>query len=46
LDAPVERVTGRDVPMPYAMNLEAKCVPQVENIVNAVKRVCAGMQKK
>ena len=46
LDAPVERVTGRDVPMPYAANLELKCLPQVENIVNSVKRVCAGMKKK
>ena len=29
LDAPVERVTGVDVPMPYANNLENAAVPQV-----------------
>lgn len=46
LDAPVERVTGRDIPMPYAINLETKTIPQTENIVNAAKRVCAGMKKK
>jgi len=46
LDAPVERVTGRDIPMAYAINLENKTIPQVENIVNTVKRVCTGMKKK
>ena len=39
LDAPIERVTGVDIPMPYALNLEKASVPQIENIVNAVKRV-------
>jgi pyruvate dehydrogenase E1 component beta subunit len=29
LDAPVERVTGADVPMPYAANLEKAALPQV-----------------
>jgi len=29
LDAPVERVTGADVPMPYALNLERAALPQV-----------------
>ena len=29
LDAPVERITGADVPMPYAANLERMAVPQV-----------------
>eukprot|EP00744_Colponema_vietnamica_P006239 GILI01009069.1.p1 GENE.GILI01009069.1~~GILI01009069.1.p1 ORF type:complete len:382 (-),score=134.92 GILI01009069.1:207-1304(-) len=38
LDAPVERVTGADIPMPYAFNLEKLAVPQVENIVRAIKR--------
>ena len=38
LDAPVERVTGADVPMPYAASLEASCLPQVADIVNAVRR--------
>eukprot|EP00761_Pharyngomonas_kirbyi_P012600 gb/GECH01012627.1/.p1 GENE.gb/GECH01012627.1/~~gb/GECH01012627.1/.p1 ORF type:complete len:377 (+),score=88.05 gb/GECH01012627.1/:1-1131(+) len=40
LDAPVERVTGADVPTPYAQNLERAAFPQVENIVSAAKRVC------
>jgi len=40
LDAPVVRVTGEDVPMPYAANLERLALPQVENIVEAVKTVC------
>jgi len=40
LDAPVERVTGADVPMPYAKNLEDAAMVQVSNIVSAVKRAC------
>lgn len=40
LDAPVERITGADVPMPYAANLERLAVPQVEDIVHASKRAC------
>ncbi len=39
LDAPLERITGVDVPMPYAFNLEALAVPQASNVVNAVHRV-------
>ena len=39
LDAPMERVTGADVPMPYAVNLETNALPQMQNIVNSVKRV-------
>jgi len=39
LDAPVERITGFDVPMPYAINLEKMALPQRENIYNAVKKV-------
>ena len=38
LDAPIERICGADIPMPYAAELEAKTVPQVENIKNAVRR--------
>jgi pyruvate dehydrogenase E1 component beta subunit len=38
LDAPVERVTGADVPMAYAIRLERASVPQVQDIVNTVKR--------
>lgn len=40
LDAPVTRVTGADVPMPYAANLEYLALPQVEAIVEAAKAVC------
>jgi pyruvate dehydrogenase E1 component beta subunit len=40
LDAPVVRVTGVDVPMPYAANLEHLALPQVEAIVDAAKNVC------
>ena len=39
LDAPVKRVTGKDVPLPYAANLEKLAVPQVEDIVAAAKEV-------
>ena len=40
LDAPVKRVAGVDVPMPYAANLEQLALPQAENIVQAAKDVC------
>ena len=40
LDAPVERITGVDIPMPYAANLEKLALPQVEDIVRVAKRVC------
>nr|ABR17672.1 unknown [Picea sitchensis]ACN39859.1 unknown [Picea sitchensis] len=40
LDAPVERITGADIPMPYAANLERLAVPQVEDIIRASKRAC------
>ena len=39
LDAPPKRVTGIDVPMPYAANLEALALPQVDTIINAVREV-------
>lgn len=39
LDAPVERVTSDDVPMPYALNLENEVQPQVKDVVAAVKSV-------
>lgn len=38
LDAPVERITGADVPMPYAIPLEKLALPQTDDIVTAVKR--------
>jgi pyruvate dehydrogenase E1 component beta subunit len=37
LDAPVERVTSDDVPMPYARNLELEVVPQPRDVIKAVK---------
>ena len=40
LDAPIRRVTGKDVPMPYAANLEKLALPQVDDIINACKDVC------
>ncbi len=40
LDAPVIRVCGKDVPMPYAANLERLALPQPEDIAAAVKAVC------
>lgn len=40
LDAPVERVAGKDVPLPYAANLEKLALPQIEDIVEAAKKVC------
>ena len=38
LDAPVQRVTGADVPMPYAHTLEQHSVPPPFNVVNTVKK--------
>src|SRR3546814_2100780 len=40
LDAPVNRVCGVDVPMPYAANLEALALPQIGDIVVGAKEVC------
>ena len=40
LDAPVERITGVDIPMPYAANLERLALPTVADIVRVAKRVC------
>ena len=39
LDAPIHRVSGADVPMPYAKNLEKLAIPDVEQIVKAVRAV-------
>ncbi len=39
LDAPVTRVTGKDVPMPYAANLEKLALPNVQDVIDAVKSV-------
>jgi pyruvate dehydrogenase E1 component beta subunit len=40
LDAPVRRVSGKDVPMPYAANLEKLALPTVAEVVDAAKAVC------
>ncbi|MCE3233541.1 MAG: pdhB [Rickettsiaceae bacterium] len=40
LDAPVTRVAGKDIPLPYAANLEKLALPQVEDICEAVRAVC------
>ena len=40
LDAPVARVCGADVPMPYARNLEAASLPTTEQVIEAAKTVC------
>ena len=39
LDGPIVRVTGRDVPMPYARNLEDAVIPDVERVMAAVRTV-------
>ena len=39
LDAPVARVNGKDVPMPYAANLEKLALPNVDEVVEAAKSV-------
>ena len=40
LDAPLARVTGKDVPMPYAANLERLALPSVAEVVEAARAVC------
>ena len=40
LDAPVARVAGKDVPMPYAANLEKLALPSVTEVVQAAKAAC------
>jgi pyruvate dehydrogenase E1 component beta subunit len=46
LDAPVVRVHGADIPMPYAVNLERLALPQTDTIVDAIRRACKGMKSK
>jgi len=41
LDAPMERVTGADVPMPYTIPLEKLALPQSNDITSAIKRTLA-----
>ena len=40
LDAPPTKITGKDVPMPYAANLEKLALPTVEDVIAAAKAVC------
>jgi pyruvate dehydrogenase E1 component beta subunit len=40
LDAPVVRVGGTDVPLPYAANLESQALPQIEDIAAAARQLC------
>ncbi len=40
LDAPVMRITGKDVPMPYAANLEKLALPNAEDVYKMAKAVC------
>ncbi len=40
LDAPVKRLSCAEAPMPYAKNLEALALPDVDKIVAAIKEVC------
>lgn len=44
LDAPIERVTSVDVPMPYAKKLEDAVVPHADSIVKAVKKTLVGVK--
>lgn len=44
LDAPIERVTSIDIPMPYAKNLEDAVVPGPSSIVKAVKKALRGVK--
>ena len=41
LDAPVERITGADVPMPYSIPIEKLALPQADDIKRAVRRTLA-----
>ena len=40
LDAPVQRLCGVEVPIPYPKHLEDACIPQKEQIVNMAKKIC------
>lgn len=46
LDAPVERICGADVPMPYAANLERLAVPQIDDVIRAARRACYRKEDK
>ena len=40
LDAPIKKINSADVPMPYSSVLEKKYLPQIEDIILAIKEVC------
>ena len=40
LDAPMERVAGADIPMPYSVSIEQQAIPQVHDIVKATLKAC------
>lgn len=40
LDAPIEVISGKDVPLPYAANLEKLALPSTDDIVIAIQKVC------
>ena len=42
LDAPIQRVTGADVPMPYSKRLEQSAIPHPEHVVSAVLETTMG----
>jgi pyruvate dehydrogenase E1 component beta subunit len=42
LDAPIFRLSGYDIPIPYNMNLEKKATPQVEDIIEKVEKIIKG----
>jgi len=45
LDAPMVRVTGKDVPLPYAANLEKLALPTVDDVVDAARAICPANAK-
>ena len=45
LDAPVVRVTGKDVPLPYAANLEKLALPTTDDVVDAARSICQTRSK-
>jgi pyruvate dehydrogenase E1 component beta subunit len=45
LDAPIERVAGADVPMPYARNLEALAIPSADHILEAARKATEGLRR-
>ncbi len=40
LDAPIEIVSGKDVPLPYAVNLEKLALPTIEDVIESIKKAC------